>query len=322
MSPDAPAGLAGGTVVQLPVKPGLVGLYLGNVIVPGRFEPHRIQGFAGRAEDVAELDTAAMVRNYGLAKIPGWGPLDELYLLRFTAGHTFPFRTSYGASDRRIAAELGVARVYPPPFLGTGYFPGVDHPLPEFVLSLVELPVGAELWARRADNTEERLGQYHSRKVGWIPEQKDAFGEATFFPPPVPLPPLVRRGYTARYRGGDFDAEFAGPGRVVLHPLPGVAAPADFGETYGFRMKAVDQVELDELTFVRTLCRWHGGTFEVLGRTRDTADLHLVDEDYLLARDLGLSEVDYRVWRRTVPGAELTDVRTESVPVPLEGQFQ
>jgi hypothetical protein len=32
--------------------------------------------------------------------------------------------------------------------------------------------------------------------------------------------------------------------------------------------------------------------------------------------------VDYRVWRRTVPGAELTDVRTEAVPVPLEGQFQ
>ena len=50
--------------------------------------------------------------------------------------------------------------------------------------------------------------------------------------------------------------------------------------------------------------------------------MHLVDEDYLTARDLGLSEVDYRVWRKTVPAAELTDVRTESVPVPLEGQFQ
>ncbi|WP_328446298.1 hypothetical protein [Amycolatopsis sp. NBC_00438] len=321
MSPDAPAGLAGGTVVQLPVKPGLVGLYLGNVIVPGRFEPHRVQGFAGRAEDVAELDTAAMVRNYGLAKIPGWGPLDELYLLKFQAGHTFPFRTSYGASDREIAAELGVARVYPPPFLGTGYFPGVDHPLPEYVLRLIELPVGAELVVRTAEG-ETRLGQYHSRKVGWIPEQKDAFGEATFFPPPVSLPPLVRRGYTARYRGGDFDAEFAGPARVVLHPLPGAPAPADFGETYGFRMKAVDQVELDELTFVRTLCRWRGGTFEVLGRTRDAADLILVDEDFLTARDLGLAEVDYRVWRQTVPAAELTDVRVEAVPVLLEGQFQ
>ncbi|MGK3199725.1 hypothetical protein [Amycolatopsis sp. MEPSY49] len=322
MTADAPAGLLGNTVVQLPVKPGLVGLYLGNVIVPGRFEPHRVQGFAGRAEDVAELDTAAMIRNYGLAKIPGWGPLEELYLLRFTAGHTFPFRTSYGSTDREIANELGTARVYPPPYLGTGYFPGVDHPLPEYVLRLIELPVGAELLVRRADNTEERLAQYHSRKVGWIPDQKDAFGEATFFPPPVPLPPLVRRGYTARYRGGDFDAEFAGPARVVLHPLPGAAAPADFGETYGFRMKAVDQVELDELTFVRTLCRWRGGTFELLGRTRDSADLHLADEDYLTARDLGLSEVDYRVWRKTVPANELTDVRTESVPVPLEGQFQ
>lgn len=321
MSPDAPAGLVGGTVVQLPVKPGLVGLYLGNVVVPGRFEPHRVQGFAGRAEDVAELDTAAMVRNYGLAKVPGWGSLDELYLLKFAAGHTFPFRTSYGSSDREIAAELGVARVYPPPFLGTGYFPGADHPLPEYVLRLIELPAGAELVVRNGEG-ETRLAQYHSRKVGWIPERKDAFGEAAFFPPPVPLPPLVRRGYTARYRGGDFDAEFAGVGRVVLHPLPGAAAPAGFNETYGFRMKVVEQVELDELTFVRTLCRWRGGTFEVLGRGRDTTDLHLVDEDYLLARDLGLVEVDYRVWRQTVPTAELTDVRTEAEPVPIEGAFR
>ncbi len=321
MSPDAPAGLAGGTVVQLPVKPGLVGLYLGNVIVPGRFEPHRIQGFAGRAEDVAELDAAAALRNYGLAKIPGWGSLDALYLLKFAAGHTFPFRTSYGASDREIAAEFGVARVYPPPFLGTGYFPGVDHPLPEYVLRLVEIPAGAELVVRR-DEGEVRLAQYHSRKVGWIPDQKDGFGEAAFFPPPVPLPPLVRRGYTARYRGADFDAEFAGAGRVVLHPLPGAAAPADFTETYGFRMKVVEQVELDDLTFVRTLCRWRGGTFEVLGRGRDHADLHLVDEDYLLARDLGLVEVDYRVWRQTVPAAELTDVRTEAEPVPVEGAYR
>ncbi len=64
MSPDvdAPKGIVGGSVLHLPVKPGLAGLYLGNVIVPGRFEPHRIQGFAGRAEDVAQLDTAAMIR--------------------------------------------------------------------------------------------------------------------------------------------------------------------------------------------------------------------------------------------------------------------
>ncbi len=132
----------------------------------------------------------------------------------------------------------------------------------------------------------------------------------------------MRRGYTARYRGADFDAEFAGPARVALHPLPGAPAPGDFGETYGVRIKVVDHVELDELTFVRTLCRWRGANFEILGRGRDTADLHLVDEDYLIAHELGLVEVGYRVWRATVPAAELADVRVESIPVPPEGTLR
>jgi hypothetical protein len=60
----------------------------------------------------------------------------------------------------------------------------------------------------------------------------------------------------------------------------------------------------------------------VLGRTRETADLILVDEDFLTARDLGLSEVDYRVWRQTVPAAELTDVRVDAEPAPVEGSYR
>lgn len=316
---DAPSGITGASVLHMPIKPSLAGLYLGNVIIPGRFEPHRVQGFVGRAEDVAELDTAAMIRNYGLAKIPGWGPAEHLYYLKFQAGHTFPFRTSYGSNDRAVAAELGVQRVYPPPYLGTGYFPGVDHPLPEYFLSLIELPVGTELWVRRADESEQRLGHYHSRKGGWISEEKDGFGESTWFPAPITLPPLIRRGFTARYRGGDFDADFAGPGRLALYPLPGVQAPADFQETLGVRVKAVDQAELDELTFVRNLCRWRGANFEILAQHRHATELHLIDEDFLIARELGLIEVDYRVWRVTAPPAEITDTRIEVTPVPLEG---
>jgi len=316
---DRPTGINGGTVMHLPIKPGLSGLYLGNVLVPGRFEPHRVQGFAGRAADTAELTTARIVANYGLDKIPGWGHTDEVYFLKFYAGHTFRFRTSFGSSDRAVAAEMGVRRVLPPPFLGTGYFPGVDHPLPEYVLLLTEIPVGAELWVRRADESEQRLGQYHSRKVGWISEEKGAFGESAWFAPPVALPPTIRRGFAARYRGGDFDADLAGPGRFVLYPMPGTQAPQDFRESYGARMTVVDQAELEGLTYVRNLCTWRGANFEILDRTPYTSELHLVDEDYLVAGELGLIEVDYRVWRATAPNSELTDVRVDVVPVPIEG---
>ncbi|HWM05881.1 MAG TPA: hypothetical protein VNP92_26360 [Actinophytocola sp.] len=317
---DQPAGLNGATVLHLPVKPAMAGLYLGNVVVPGRFEPHRVQGFVSRAHDTPEFTTAQLATEYGLTKIPGWGPTDEVYFLKFYACHTHPFRTSFGGATREVAADLGVGRVYPPPFLGTGYFPGEQHRLPEYVVTLVELPFGAELWVQDATNTPRRLGRYRGRAIGWEREPEEpAFGEATWFTPPVPLPPLVRRGFTARYQGGDFDVDLAGPGQLLLHPMPGRPAPPDFADLLGNRVKLVDHAELESLTFVRTLCTWRGATFEVLGRGPDTAVLHLAVEDYLTARELGLVEVDYRVWRTIAPAAELTDVRTDAQPVPVEG---
>ncbi|HET9142692.1 hypothetical protein [Actinophytocola sp.] len=316
---DLPAGINGSTVVHLPVKPGIAGLYLGNVVVPGRFEPHRVQGFAGRAQDTVGFSTGQLVREYGLDKIPGWGPTDAVYFLKFYASHTFPFRTSFGSNNREVAADMGVARVYPPPFLGTGYFPG-ENPMPEYVLTLIELPFAAELWVRDGAESERRLGRYRGRVFGWerSPDEP-AFGEAAWFSPPVPLPPLVRRGFTARYQGADFDVDLAGPGKLLLHPMPGMAAPGDFIDNAGSPVKLVDHVEVDELTFVRTLCSWKGATFEILGRGPDGTVLHLVDEDFITARDLGLSEVDYRVWRTVVPAGELTDIRTSAQPVPVEG---
>ncbi|HEY0453438.1 hypothetical protein [Actinophytocola sp.] len=317
---DAPAGINGATVMHVPVKPGMAGLYLGNVVVPGRFEPHRVQGFASRAQDTVGFTTAELATEYGLTRIPGWGPVDHVYFLKFYACHTYPFHTSFGGATREVAADLGVQRVYPPPFLGTGYFPGERHRLAEYVVTLIELPIGTELWVQDATDTPRRLGRYRGRTVGWerIPEEP-AFGEAVFFAPPVPLPPLVRRGFTARYQGGDFDVDLAGPGQLLLHPMPGRPAPADFVDLMGSRVKLVDHAELEALTFLRTLCTWRGAPFEVLARGQDTAVLHLAVEDYLIATELGLVEVGYRVWRTVAPAVELADVRTDAQPVPVEG---
>ena len=306
--------------MHMPVKPGLAGLYLGNVIVPARFEPHRVQGFVSRAVDTADFSTAQLVQEYGLNKIPGWGPTADVYFLKFYASHTFPFRTSFGANSREVSAEMAIRRIYPPPFLGTGYFPGDQHSLPEYVLSLIELPMAAELWVRDAADQERLLGRYQGRKAGWqrAPEEP-ALAESTWFTPPVPLPPLVRRGFTARYRGHDFDADLAGPGKFLLHPVPGAPAPADFVEHAGSRVKLVDHVELDDLTFVRMLCTWRGATFELLARNPNITVLHLVDEDFVTAQELDLVEVDYRVWRIMAPPAELADVHIDLAQVPVEG---
>lgn len=319
-TPDAPAGINGATVMHMPVKPGLAGLYLGNVVVPGRFEPHRVQGFAARAEDTPDFTTEQLVTEYGLRKIPGWGPVDQVFYLKFYACHTFPFHTSFGGATRETAADMGVRRVYPPPFLGTGYFPGEQHRVPEYVVTLIELPIGAELWVQDATDAPRRLGFYRGRTIGWERQADEpAFGEAAFFPPPMPLPPLMRRGFTARYQGGDFDVDLAGPGKLLLHPMPGRQAPADFITLMGSRVKLVDHVEVESLTFLRNLCTWRGAPFEVLARGPELTVLHLAVEDHLTAAELDLVEVDYRVWRTTVPSAEVTNLRTDAQPVSLEG---
>lgn len=312
------AGINGASVIHMPIKSELVNLYLGNVTVVGRFEPHRIQGFVGRGEDTAGLSTAQLAQAWGLTKIPGWGTTSEIHYLKFYASNTFPFRTSYGGNTRESSADMGVHRVYPPPFLGTGYFPG-GMPIPEYVVSLIELPFGAELWVSEKDQ-ERRLGVYKGRTYGWDRDKSTpAFGPADWFWPPQPIVTRVRRGFTARRRGQDFDADLAGPGKFALYPMPGQPAPADFVDHAGSKAKVVDHVELDDVTFVRTLCQWRGATFEILARTDEAVLLHLVQEDYLIAQELPLMEVDYRVWRGFARPEDVTDVRVDVRPVPAEG---
>ena len=47
------AGIAADTPIQKVLHPTIADLYRGNVVVPGRFEPHRIAGFCTRLQDVA-----------------------------------------------------------------------------------------------------------------------------------------------------------------------------------------------------------------------------------------------------------------------------
>jgi hypothetical protein len=263
--------------MQKVVLPGLVELTLGNVVVPGRFDPHRIAGFVMRLEDVPVSSSSELIRLFGLDEVAGWPVTDELYVLRFYAHHP---------------------QLYLAPFGRTIY-----------QVDLIELPAGAELWRIDAQGDEQRVGAYLNRQVGWVSTGPVMLGPACWNRPPAPLWPTVRRGLVAQYHGRDFDADFGpSPGEVTLHPLPGQQPGEDFTDQSDTYPLPVMIAELDCLDLVRWCGGWHGLPVELVDAGPGQAVIHYIGKNGPRAADLGLAEVDYRVWRGCVPRTELVDV--------------
>lgn len=273
---QAPA-LKPDTAIQKVVLPGLVDLTLGNVTVPGRFDPHRIAGFVTRLEDVPAGSSAELIRRYGLDQVAGWPVTEDLHVLRFYAHNP---------------------QLYIAPFESSVY-----------QVDLVELPAGAELWRIDSDGDEQRVGAYLNRQVGWVSTGPAMLGPASWNRPPAALRPAVRRGLVARYHGEDCDADFGPrPGEVTLHPLPGKQPPEEFIEQADVWTLPVMTKDLDSLELVRWRGGWQGLPVELLESGPEQAVIHYIGENGPRAADLGLAEVDYRVWRGCVPCAELSGV--------------
>lgn len=272
------------TAMQKVVLPGLVDLLLGNVVVPGRFEPHRVAGFVTRLQDVPGGSSSDLSRRYGLDQVPGWPVTPELHVLRFYAHNPVPFVAPF---------ERNVYR-----------------------MDLLELPAGAELWRIDASGSEQRIAAYLHRQIGWVGTSPVLLGPGRWGRPPVPLRPTVRRGLVARYRGADFDADFGPkPGFVTLHPLPGRRPPDDFVEQAGTYTLSVQISELDSIALVRWRGQWRGLDVELVESSQDEAVVHYNGDDGQRAVDEGLAEVDYRVWRGPVPKSELGEVRRDTTPI-------
>jgi hypothetical protein len=268
--------LAPDTGMQKIVLPGLVELTLGNVVVPGRFDPHRIAGFVTRLEDVPASPSSELIRHYGLNQVDGWPVSDVLHVLRFYA-HS--------------------PQLYIAPFESSVY-----------QVDLVELPAGTELWRIDSQGDEQRVGAYLNRHVGWVSTGPANLGPACWNRPPVTLRHTVRRGLVAQYHGGDFDADFGPrPGEVTLYPLCGKRSP---DELAGYPL-VVTLGDLDCLELVRWRGGWNGLPVELVDSDPEQAAIHYIGENGPQAADLGLAEVDYRVWRGFVPRAELTDVQEQ-----------
>ncbi len=270
------------TSMQKVVLPGLVELTLGNVVVPGRFDPHRIAGFVMRLEDVPTSSSSDLARRFGLNEKAGWPVADELHVLRFYAHSPQLYINPF---------ECGVYQV-----------------------DLIELPAGTELWRIDAQGDEQRMGAYLNRQVGWVSTGPATLGPGCWNRPPVPLRLTMRRGLVAQYHGGDFDADFGPrPGEVTLHPLPGKRLPEEFIDQAGAYPLPVMICELDSLELVRWCGGWHGLPVELVESGPEHTVIHYLGENGPRAAELGLAEVDYRVWRGSVPHSELVDVQEQRV---------
>lgn len=270
--------------MQKVVLPGLVELTLGNVVVPDRFDPHRIAGFVMRLEDVPISSSVDLIRRFGLNDVPGWPASDELYVLRFYAHcpelYICPF-------DRSV-----------------------------YQVDLLELPAGTELWCIDAQGGEQRVGAYMHRQLGWLSTAPSLLGPGCWNRPPMSRRPTARRGLVANYHGGDFDADLGPrPGEVTLHPPLGSEPPEEFHEQAGIVTLAVPISELDSLELVRRRAEWNGVPVELVESGPEQDVIHYVGENGPRAAQLGLAEVDYRVWRGSVPRSELVDVQEEVVPL-------
>ncbi len=316
------AGIAPDTPIQKVLHPTIADLYRGNVVVPGRFEPHRTTGFCTRFQDVATRTAADIAESYGLDRVPGWPLGGPVHVLRFRAGQPALYRTSYGGNTIEGARRMGSTTVLPPPFLGTGYTPSRSHVIPEYLLDLIELPAGTEMWQITESGEEQRVARYIHRQSGWVNLAGAAFGPAGWWPPPAPLRPAVRRGIVARFRGEDFDAD-PGPasGQLTLHPLPGRPAPADFDDNDGIHTAVISDTRFDEVMRIRQLCTWRSAPFELLDVGPNQAVLHFIGDDHEIASELGLTQVDYCVWRAIASRSELSEIRIETTNLGVQGVF-
>lgn len=133
--------VATGTLMQKPIPPRLVEPYL-----TGRRAV--IAGFVYRAADTSFTDPAEFhaALDLGYDGSEFRPDMTELYLLRWTAAALEAYQVPY-------SPERGGDWKVKPPFTGTGYTSWSGHPIPEFFVDLMPIPVGAEIY---------RIGRGHA----------------------------------------------------------------------------------------------------------------------------------------------------------------
>jgi hypothetical protein len=168
-SPTAPEQVRQVDGTFMSVEPGTL---MHKAIPPRMVEPYLtgrrsiIAGFVHRVADSSllhprELFNAMSLGYEGSEFSPD---MEELYLLRWRAVGSESYQVPYSVA-------LGGDWAMKPPFTGTGYTASSAHPVPEFYIDPVPVPVGAEIYrisAGRAEFIARYDGQVWLRPSGGV----------------------------------------------------------------------------------------------------------------------------------------------------------
>jgi hypothetical protein len=122
---------------------------------------------------------------------------------------------------------------------------------------------------------------------------------------------VIRDGFTARWRGTEYDAVPGVDGEVRLYS----ATPADgFAEVRPDRyVRIVADREVEGLRYVRTHCTWRGEPFMVIGEHGGWVRLEYAGGRAPVAEALGLDRVDAGVYQTWVSRDEIERLHEEHV---------
>ncbi len=116
----------------------------------------------------------------------------------------------------------------------------------------------------------------------------------------------MRDGYMARWRGVEYEASPDGSFVRLYCPDP----------TDGFTpvregryVQVLPMAEIEDLSYVRTVCTWRGEQFIVLAAHDTWLRLEYTGGKAPVASALGLDEFDFGVYQGWVPAAEVSELR-------------
>jgi hypothetical protein len=122
---------------------------------------------------------------------------------------------------------------------------------------------------------------------------------------------VIRDGFTARWRGTDYDAVPGVDGEVRLYS----PTPADGFEEIrpGRYLQIVADHEVESLRYVRTRCTWRGEPFVVIGEHGGWARLEYAGGRAPVAEALGLERIDAGVYQIWVSREEIERLQEENI---------
>lgn len=116
----------------------------------------------------------------------------------------------------------------------------------------------------------------------------------------------MRDGYVARWRGVEYEASPDSSSVRIYQPSPaeGFTRVRD-----GRYVQVVPAAEVEDLSYVRTICSWQGEPFIVLAEYDSWLRVEYTGGKAPVAAALGLEEFEFGVYQGWVPAAEVSDLR-------------